>query len=489
MKTFESFQSNRWIWRVNLALQVLLVFALTAIVNFIAMTFFVRADLTRNRAFSLAPETLANIHELRVPVTIVVTIAGDDDNVELAQAARDVRGLLRQFIYAARESPRGSLRVENVNVFEQRRRAETLGVSDQPNVVLFLAGARRHLVTLRDLYEVTAGRRGRFLGERVFAAALLDVAQNQRPVVYFLKGHGEMRLEDVDPQRGASQLETQLSTRNYDVRSLDLADTRRVPDDASLVVILSPRTPVLLPEQEILRNYLSTRQGRLIVALDPGVDHGLDDLLFDWGILADNVLVIENDPRFRLPGGRDILIQRFAPHPVTQALADFQLRLSMGLVRSVRADPGRPIDDSLEVTELLFTSNESWGEVDFRNPRPVFDRLRDLPGPVRVATVAERKVDSRLNISLRGGRLIAIGNSDFIANDRIGKAANLTLFLNAVSWALERDTELNIPARPVEQLQLTLSQEQLTLARVSIVAGPGLLVALLGLAISFARRR
>jgi ABC-type uncharacterized transport system involved in gliding motility auxiliary subunit len=150
----------------------------------------------------------------------------------------------------------------------------------------------------------------------------------------------------------------------------------------------------------------------------------------------------------------------------------------------------------LQVTELLATSSTpsssptSWGEINYRTPgRPVFDPARDLRGPVMLATVAERKVDSRLGINLPGGRLIVFGNSDFVANHRIDQAGNFTLFLNAVSWALGRDSRLDIPARPVQRLKLTLSQEQLAVASISILFGPCLAVALLGGIVYLVRRR
>ncbi|RME72418.1 MAG: ABC transporter, partial [Verrucomicrobia bacterium] len=354
MKHFETFESNRWIWRINLVLQVILVIALFGIVNYIGMNVYVRYDLTRNRAFSLSPETIAYIRELPAPVSFIVTITPDAEDENLRQAYRDVRGILREFEYISRENPAGHIRVEMLNVYAQRVRAESLGI-DQPNVVVVESGGRRRTVFLDELYRTRNLARSQFQGEKVFASALLDVTSRERPVLYFLQGHGEMRLSDVDPLRGISQLDASLKGRIYETRELDLASTRRIPEDASMVIILSPQTPILPAEQEILREYLSAGNGRLLVAIDPGREHGLDDLFYDWGILADDVVAIETDPNYRDPGG-DLRVRRMAPHPITQVLIDNQIPVLMGFARSVRADPGRPLDDALEVTELLATS-------------------------------------------------------------------------------------------------------------------------------------
>jgi ABC-type uncharacterized transport system involved in gliding motility auxiliary subunit len=450
---------------------------------------YLRTDLTKNRAFSLSPETISYIKELNDPVKIVVTLTEDETSKEISQAFRDVRGVLREFAYNSRENNLGQINVEFVNVFEQRMRAEALGVEEKPDVIVFRAGEREHTVFLNELYQVKDRETKQFAGEKRFTAALLDVSNRVRPVIYFLQGHGEMRLEDVNPLRGASQLEAALSDRNYLTAPLDLAMTRSVPADAQAVVVLSPQTPVLPTEQQALRNYLTTGAGRVILALDPGQSHGLDDLLYEWGVLADDVLIVEKDPQFQLAGG-DILIRRIAEHPITQVLADNKIPVLMGLARSVRADPGRPIDESLEVTDVLATSNTSWGETSYRlNEEKVFSPVTDLRGPLMVAVVSERKVDSTLAVNLPGGRLVVFGSSDFLANHRIENLGNLTLFLNSLSWSIDRDKRLTSPTRPIERLQLTFSQEQLLMTSIVIVAGPALLVALVGFLVHLMRRR
>jgi hypothetical protein len=355
-------------------------------------------------------------------------------------------------------------------------------------MVLFLAGERRKAVFPNDLYKTEDRKPSLFQGEKAFMAAILDVSSNQRPVLYFLTGHGEMRLTDVSPLRGMSQFEAALRVRNYEMRELELAISRQVPEDAALVCIVSPQTALMPIEQQALRQYLSAGAGRVFVILDPGKPNGLDDLFFEWGILADDVLVIEADPNYRVEGG-DLLIRRLAEHPATQVLIDNKIPVLSGPARSVRADPGRPLDESLTVTELLATSDASWGERNYFGRDGIgFDPNIDLRGPVKLGAVAERRVDSRLGISLPGGRLIVLGTSDLLSNNRIGAFGNLTLALNTITWALGREELLNIPVRNTEKLQLMISQQQLTYTRLGIQFGPPLLVAVLGLLILLRRR-
>ena len=489
MKTCESFESNHWIWRFNIVLQVLLVTAAVVLINYIGLLVWFRHDLTRNRAFSLSAETKAEISTLAQPISVVVTLLPDDTNELADKAFRDVRGILREFEYAARGNKPGQrIEVEFLNIYLQRNRAEELGVADLPNAVVFKSGNRRRAVFLSDLYTVRDEQLRQFKGEKVFASAMLEVSSSARPVLYFLTGHGELQPDDFNPARGASDLDAQLTARNFETRSLNLTEARRVPEDAAMVLVLSPATPVLPAEEDVLRDYMNRRSGRMLVTLDPGRIHGLDRLLEDWGILADDVRVIEQNPAYLYTGG-DLLIRKFDPeHPITQLLQEFSQFVLFGSARSVRADPGRTIDDALVVTDLMATSQErSWGEAGYRLPGlPSFDPARDLRGPVAVAATSERKVRG---VTLRGGRMAAFGGGDFITNNRITKASNLALLLNAVNWVLDSSSRLDIPPRPVEQLELTMSQRQLWVARVSILFGPALAVAVLGCLVYLVRRR
>ena len=485
--TLDSFQSNRYVWAVNLFLQALLILVLVVGINYLGMKYFERIDLTRNRVYSLSAESLSYLKQLQEPVHVIVTITEEEGDPDLVRAYKDVRTVLREFKYATRSNPDGRIDVEFLNVYRQRRRAELLGV-EEPNIVLFLAGEKRKAVFANDLYKTQNRQMGQFQGEKAFMAAILDVSSNQRPVLYFLTGHGEMRLTDVSPLRGLSQVEAALRMRNYEMREFELTTSRRVPEDAAMVLIVSPQTALLPVEQEALRQYLSVDAGRIFVILDPAKTHGMDDLFFEWGILADDVLVIEADPNYRVEGG-DLLVRRLADHPATQVLVHNQIPVLSGPARSVRADPGRPLDESLTVTELMATSNASWGERGYFNQENLsFDPDIDLRGPIKLGSIAERRVDSRLGISLPGGRLIVLGTSDLLSNNRIGSFGNLTLVLNAITWALGREDLLNIPTRTTEKLQLMISQEQLTYTRLGIQFVPPLTVALFGILVLLRRR-
>ncbi|MEJ1972271.1 MAG: Gldg family protein [Lacunisphaera sp.] len=153
-----------------------------------------------------------------------------------------------------------------------------------------------------------------FRGEVTLTAALLDVSNPNKAKIYFLAGHGEMRPEDVDRRRGLSGLRDELRQRNFDILPLDLNLNHKVPDDAALIIIAAPQGRLQPFEEELLRNFLTTRAGRLILMVDPGVPTGLENLLFDWGILVLDNVIIDPDPR-SLTETNDLRLWRFSRDP------------------------------------------------------------------------------------------------------------------------------------------------------------------------------
>jgi ABC-type uncharacterized transport system involved in gliding motility auxiliary subunit len=201
-------------------------------------------------------------------------------------------------------------------------------------------------------------------------------------------------------------------------------------------------------------------------------------------------VILDTNPEF-ITDNSDLMIRnRDASHPVTKSLVDYNLPLRISLPRSVRPDPNRPPDRALKVSVLAASSPSSWGEFGYRVQRPlVFDAGSDLRGPLGVVVTSERVSPGSLPLSVPGGRLVVIGSGDIFSNRRLADQGCQALSLNAVNWAVDRDTQLHFPPRPIERFQLSLSQEQLAKLRLGLLfALPGA-VGLLGLLVYWTRRR
>lgn len=486
-----SFRAARRIRTLNLVLQAVLVLTLLGGLNYLAIHHGWRYDLTQNRRHSLSPETRAYLKALRAPVQIVVTLTDTGDDATVTQAYRDVSALLREYTETAAANDGARVTVEYLDVYRQRREAEVYGIT-QPNIILVISGNERRVVGLDELYRIEGREKKGFLGEQAFTAAILDVTNPIKKKLYFLQGHGEMQLSDVDPIRGISALNDELTLRNFALATLDLTKTSRVPADAALVIVAAPQGRLDPREEELLRQYLTNDAGRLIALIPPGYPPGLDNLFYDWGVLADDTFIFDQSRLGQNDSGDLILSAAKADQPIIKFLAENRIALRFGASRSVRVDPGRPLDPSLNVTPLIGTSPEAWAERSYRTQHPpVYDAGVDLRNDhgLPVALVSERtSTRGNLPFSVRGGRLVVFGGADWLANGRLASGGNLSLILGAINWLVERDTLVAIAPRPIESYQLTLSQSGLARLRYSLLfILPGI-AALFGLVIYWTRR-
>jgi hypothetical protein len=494
MSSLVSFRAVRWLRTLNLVLQAILVVTFFAGLNYVAKNHPSRFDLTKHRKFSLTPETLSYIKNLQRPVHVVITLSPDNENPE-------VNGLIDEYVYATEERTAGRITKQLLDVYQNRRQAEELGV-DQAGIILLISGDKRHVVTISDLYTLKDNKRDTFRGEQVLTSAILNVSMLKREKIYFVTGHGELRIDNPAPQTGLTRLRDQLRIRNFDVEPLDFTAARKIPEDAALLVIVEPKSGYSRAEQEMLRQYLSANAGRMLLFLEPGkttADLGIDDLLLDWGILVHNDMIFDTDPQFVTENGELLIRAVAASHPITKMLHDSGNQpLRLRKARTVVPDPGRSLSGGYNVVTLAGTSATAWGERTQLRPGdlPRYDPgvdTRPIPGieppnQLGVIVASERlAVRDNLPFSVRGGKLVVFGTGDLLTNSRIDNAS-LLVALNAVNWSVDRDHHLAIQPRPIERFHLSLGASDFTRLRYALLlALPGGAL-VLGLLVYWTRR-
>jgi len=488
----EEFRFARWAKSLNRGTQILLSLLLVGGLNYLAARHFERWDLTSNQRFSLSAETRSYIDKIdRTPGAPPVQIILNEINVtpqptDSAEAAaqktavlEDLRALLREYQFAALSAPGGKapLQVEEVDVYRDSLRAKELadmGMADdtvvmvarqEPGPATAQKKYRVHSLTGTDLYDSQDRELTNFKGENAITSAILDVTESTQDKIYFTAGHGEMSPEDPKPQTGLSTLAHSLRERNFDLEGLDLKGNVEadIPADAKLVIVAAPQIAFQPYEAAKLLRYLNKNNGRLMVFLNPpatrGQHTGLEDLFSDWGIRADEMLVVEPDKGYLASNG-DIIIRNIARHDITDFIEKNSFPIDFSpWTRPVRPDEGAAPNSDRQVTALLGTSAKSTGIRNYFNGPPYKADEYDLSGPVPVATLSELRPHDALG--LPGGRLLVFGNAEFIANLRFASAeANSYLFLNAFDYLLSRQNLLNIAPKPPLKFQLNLTKAQ-----------------------------
>jgi hypothetical protein len=159
--------------------------------------------------------------------------------------------------------------------------------------------------------------------------ALLQVVRARRKA-YMVVGHGELNDEmgtwGGRPGAQTAQITNILDALNYEALPLGIMNGlgSQVPDDADVVLLLAPTTPLSDEETAALDTYLAS-SGRMLIVLDPDTTVGLGRLEQRLGVRVERA-PITDDKNF-LPASRTladrriILTDQFSSHASTTTLS------------------------------------------------------------------------------------------------------------------------------------------------------------------------
>jgi gliding motility-associatede transport system auxiliary component len=475
---------RRTVFAASSTAAVVLAVALVAMVNWLGYRHYSRGDWTSSKLYTLSAKSLNIVKGLHDDVRVVVLMTPS------TPLFSETKELLDRYQAA---SPR--IKVEYIDPERDPLRTKTLaqefGVSTA-NTVVFASGGRKKYVTSDQLadYDYSGMQMGQapklkgFKGEEQFTAAILAVVNPKVPKVYFVTGHGE---HDPDATDGAgySQLKDAIKRDNYDVEKTTLL-SGAVPADCDLLVIAGPKAPFTDPEKAALEAYLD-KGGRALVMLDPVLgdraqSSGLEELLKGHGVEVDNDLVV--DPSKQLPffSLAAVYADQFRSHPVVDGMQGLAVLFPIARSVTTVAAPGA------SSAILLTTSDKGWGQRNLKanatGQLEIKKAPGDVPGPVSLAVAAQSEKDKE-----HGWRLVVFGNSAFATNQYIANAGNSNLALNAVNWLANQEQALGIAPRSPEQVQLFLSETQMShVLLISLILLPACAIAL-GVAVWWRRRR
>jgi ABC-type uncharacterized transport system involved in gliding motility auxiliary subunit len=420
--------------------------------NFLSTRYSTRWDLTRTGQYTLSPQTIQVLQQLREPVKITAFYTVNDPR------RGETEDLMKE--YTVRTD---KLAVEYIDPETQPALVRQLGVRTGGTLV-FESGGRKTEITSVTEANVTG--------------ALLKVMRGDQKKVYFTNGNGELDLSSSD-RTGLSLARQSLERLNYLVEPLNPLTTPVVPADAAAVVVAGPRRPFDDTARRALQQYLDGG-GKVFILVDPRTPHGLDPLLEAYGLRVGDGFII--DPASSLP--QDIgalVIQRYQFSAITRDLAPTVFPLATAILR-VDNPP-----QNLSIFPIAESSNQSWLE---RNPDQIqFTEGQDLRGPLAVAQQVERLRQGEGTQRADLMRLLVIGDSDFASNQFFNLSSNGDLFLNGVNWLAEEEALISIaPKAPDQEQRLLLTPMQTNLILFSSVLFLPLVVLGAGAAVWWQRR-
>lgn len=440
----------------------LAVIAIVVLINVIAeREFHIRWDLTANKMYTLSDQTLKLLRELNEPVTVYAFVREGDSR------GQQIIDLIQEYTYRSNH-----LRLQVVDPDAQPGLARAYEVT-QYNTVVVEAGDRRRTIQPFDIFGFNFyGQLTEFRGEQALTRALLGVTRGSQGKIYFTTGHGERTLDNE-----LYQFRTFLTGEGYEVETVNLAQSGKVPEDATVLVIAGPTRDFDPQEINAVHEYIDGG-GHLLVLLDPAPTtvnlERISQVLAPWGITFRADVVVDPaqhyfiDPLSPIPS--------YERHAVTQNLMDKGLGIVIPRSRSLAL--GGAEKPGARVQSILLTSSEAWGETKLQGQQLAKDP-EDAAGPLTLGAVVETF----------SSRLIAVGSSSFATNDAITFQGNVDFLMNSINWLAGQEDNLTIRPKTPEYRQVTLTGAQASVIFYStVVFVPALFLVAAGV-LAWRRRR
>ena len=476
---------------------LVIIFGILVIVNYLGFKHYHHADLSASQFYSLSPKTIGELGKLDSPLTIYTLYTTQDAN---GDQAIQIANLLKEYQQIGGKN----IDVEKIDPAYDIARAKELQQKlhfdgDQSLLIFQYKDVPPRFVKIEDLYDINPmTRQGSFKGEQMITSTIMSILEGKAAKVYFTVGHGEHSLQDTTSAVGYGLVAAGLKNENIETQNLSLAQKGDVPADADAVVIAGPSIAFSSVDVIALQRYLDNN-GKLIVLLDPYVTLGLDDLLKKYSLQFDDDLVLW---RSMSSAGSEVtwplaLIYQdgFSSHPITQKFSQAGLQLIFQATRSITilSDPHSP---GAKTQPLLTTDTSAWGWLT-KNPGDLdgvknltYNKVTDLPGPMTVAVEYDGGLvtDPSTKGTATATRVIAIGSSNFLDNgtaETVGK----DFFSNCLNWMVKKDAVLDISPKKPQEYGIALSPMSFrTVVWWSLVFIPGTAF-LLGILTWYSRRK
>jgi len=446
----------------NLALRNLLfVFLLTGIavgLGYLATRYHLQHDLTHNASNSLEPASVEVLKQLSGPVNITVYATEQDARLG------DIRKIIRDFLSLyQRYKPDINLVFVDPSKEPEKTRAANIQLNGE--MVLEYAGRSEHLSQIN---------------EQIVTSTLLRLAHTRDQIVMYLDGHGERKLDGIANHDLGSLFGAKLKQNGFHLNSLNLALAQEVPSNVSVLVIAQPQLDLMPGELDKLMRYID-RGGNLLWLLDAEPLHGLEpiaeklDLLLPPGIVIDPAANGMNAPSTWSLGAT------YPPHAITR---NFNLITAFPSARPLvwNENPDWQHHALVEVAARGWVSRSMFGGKGDTN-QPVFDKLRDTPGPVIIAMALQRRINDR------DQRIVVVGNGAFLSNSYAGNGGNVDLGVNMVNWLAGEEHLITLQPRAAKDSSLVLSRTELNVISIGFLLVLPLLLAGAGGYIWWKRRR
>ncbi|MCX6865656.1 MAG: Gldg family protein [Verrucomicrobia bacterium] len=470
---------NRWGLGSLAVVQSVLLAVIVIALNYLAVHYYTRADLSRSADYTLSSSTrryLASeaLASRKTPVKWIMAFRRTSPFYERVRAlaeeyARLSKGKIKLKIVDPLRNPErlqevtaayGLTLVRDMIIIDAR--SDESPVTRENSNKTRVLNPHVKLVVAEDMgmFATAEGKRKLigFQGEDLLTARLVESIEGHPRKMALLADKSRIDADGgISPRKS---LQDTLRFQNIELDEINLAGLADIPDDVAGIVLAAPKYDLTDAELAVLESYWNKPRAAMLVLIDAGVaPPKLRAFLRSYGITPHQDRVIAREKKSLVTSARGIFTKgvKFTRDLAGQTTEFGGASSSL----DVREGSDDLLNRRIYPMGLVEVLPGFWGETKFGQGNEAFDEKEDHKPPLFLAACVTRGAESDDRFAADTSRLIVVSNTDFL-DPKYQLAENLDFLASSVNWLVGREALAGIGPRSLGTYKLPLLDVQIS---------------------------
>lgn len=439
----------------SILLSCVVIAALIA-VNILASKTNFKADMTKNKLYSLSDQTYKVLDALKDNVDIYVFAESGKEDPTISAIINKYK-LRSKKINIEYKDP--------VKYPEFAKQFAKDGTEVGNGSIVVKSGSKFKLISSNELVNYNYDASGQpssadsLAVEQMVTGGIINVTSKETQTIQNLTGHQESEL--------AEQVTKQLESENYTVKSANLILKDAKLDTNSALLVLSPQRDLSKDEAGILKDFLS-KGGRAVFLMDVTKNDlpNFQSILNDYGVGIKKSVIVEGDSSYSTQNPVYI-VPSMEYHDILSVIKSNNTPIVLPVAQVIENKSSK--SGTVTVEPLLTTSKNSWGKLNLQ-ATTLNKESGDLTGPFNVAVAITDKAKST---DAKDTKLVVVSNGAFASSQFVGNGANLDFLMNSIDWLQDKKDSISIRPKSLSEGNITMNgMQQLSLAGVVVIVIP-----------------